>query len=102
MERLARRKAFTLPTLSVAISMELDETGDRFSSVRIVVAPVGPVPWRARRAEEVAQAAAFAKEDATPRDSLRGGAGYRKEMIEVLVRRTLFQGLSSLSRETYG
>lgn len=113
MERLARRKAFTLPTFSVAISMELDETGDHFSWARIVAAPVGPIPWRARRAEEslhrgavtaesVAKAAALAREDANPRESLRGGADYRKEMVEVLVRRAFGQALSFLGREGYG
>lgn len=113
MERLARRKAFTLPTLSVAISAEREEEGDRFSWVRIVVAPVGPVPWRARRAEEalrhgsinhetIANAAALAREDASPRASLRGGADYRKDMVEVLVRRALLKVLSFLNRETYG
>lgn len=113
MERLARRRAFTLPTLSVAVSVELDETGDRFSWVRIVAAPVGPVPWRARRAEEalrgeainhenIAKAAALARDEASPRTSLRGGADYRREMMEVLVRRALFRALSSANREVYG
>ena len=112
MERLARRKAFTLPSLSVAVWIELDDKGDHFSQVRIVAAPVGPVPWRATRAEQtlknaaitkanVSKAAAIAREDASPRDSLRGGAAYRKDMVEILSRRAFVDALSQLNRERY-
>jgi len=110
MERLAKRKAFTLPTLSVAVALELDEKGKGFKKVRIVAAPVAPVPWRARRAEEVLKnavltekmiekAAAIAREDANPRESLRGGSAYRKDMVEVLTRRALMDSLSRLKEE---
>ncbi len=112
MERLARRKAFTLPTLSVAVWIELDAKGDHFSQVRIVAAPVGPVPWRATRAEQklknaaitkvnVSKAAAIAREDANPRDSLRGGADYRKDMMEILTHRAFVDALGSLNKELY-
>jgi len=110
MQRLTRRKAFTLPTLSTAVSIELNQEGDRFSKVRISVGPVAPVPWRAERAEEalsgatlsiemVHRAAALVREDAHPRESLRGGADYRKDMVEVLTRRALSHALSQLNRE---
>lgn len=110
MTRLAKRKAFTLPTLSVAVSFEVDERKESFRGVRIVAAPVGPTPWRARRAEETLQgaditkenikrAAALAREDASPRDSLRGGAEYRKDMVEVLTGRALVDALHQLNRE---
>ncbi len=112
MERLARRKAFTLPTLSVAVWIELDDKGDHFSQVRIVVAPVGPIPWRATRAEQtlknaaitkanVSKAAAIAREDANPRESLRGGANYRKDMVEILTYRAFVDALSRLNKELY-
>lgn len=112
MERLAKRKAFTLPTLSVAACVEIEEGGESFQQVRIVVAPVAPTTYRARRAEEILKnvpitkeninrAAAIAKEDANPRHSLRGSATYRKEMVEVLTRRALLAALSRLNKEFY-
>jgi len=112
MERLARRKAFTLPTLSVAVWVEMDDEEHHFRQVRIVAAPVGPIPWRAKRAEQalknaaitranVSRAAAIAREDAHPRESLRGGADYRKDMVEILTRRAFVDGLSWLNKELY-
>jgi CO/xanthine dehydrogenase FAD-binding subunit len=112
MERLARRKAFTLPTLSVAVSVESDRRRERFSRARIVLAPVAPVPWRARRAEEaikgadltkahIREVAAIAREEAWPRESLRGGVDYRKDMVEVLTSRALVHVLSLLKREPH-
>jgi hypothetical protein len=38
MERLAKRRVFTLPTLSVSVCLELNEREDCFQSVRIVAA----------------------------------------------------------------
>ncbi len=110
MQRLARRKAFNLPLLSTAVWIELDERGKRFSRVRISAGPVAPTPWRAKRAEEalagaplsrekIDKAAALAREDAHPRESLRGGANYRKDMVEVLTRRALSDALSQLNKE---
>jgi carbon-monoxide dehydrogenase medium subunit len=112
MERLARRKTFTLPTLSVAVWIELDDKGDHFSQARIVAAPVSPIPWRATRAEQtlkkaaitranVSKAAAIAREDANPRESLRGGADYRKDMMEILTHRAFVNALSSLNKELH-
>ena len=61
------------------------------------------MPFRARKAEDVLRgavisldsinkAAGLAADEAQPRDSeLRGSAEYRKEMVEVLVRRALKQ-----------
>lgn len=109
MVRMAKRKAFTLPVLSAAVCVELDEQAEKFRTVRIVAAPVARVPWRARRAEEalsgrkisrtsLEDAAALAREDARPGNSLRGGAGYRREMVAVLVRRGLLDALERLDR----
>jgi CO/xanthine dehydrogenase FAD-binding subunit len=41
--------------------------------------------------EAIEKAAAQAKLAAHPRDSLRGGAEYRKEMVEVLIKRALVE-----------
>ena len=98
-ERLAKRRALSLPILNAAVVVELD--GDRFRRARIAVGPVAPTPFRATAAEEslagqlavpetIAQAARLAARDAQPRDSLlRGGQEYRTDMVAVLVRRAL-------------
>ncbi|MEW5725267.1 MAG: FAD binding domain-containing protein, partial [Thermodesulfobacteriota bacterium] len=109
MQRMSRRKAFTLPLLSSAVRVEMVEDGRRFNRVRLAVAPVAPVPWLAARAQDhlcgaeatldnISRAAVLAREDAQPRDSLRGGAEYRRRMVEVLVRRALVEALSQLNQ----
>lgn len=107
MQRLAKRKTFTLPQLSSAVCVELDETLKRFIQVRIVTAPLSSTPWRARSAEvyleespvameHVEAAARMARDDARARSSVRAGADYRKDMTEVLIRRALGKALQSI------
>jgi carbon-monoxide dehydrogenase medium subunit len=107
MLRMAKRKAFTLSQLSVCVRVASNGSPSRCADARIVVAPVAPTPWRARRAEEalaggalsaddIDAAAALAREDAQPRDSLRGGREYRRDMVRVLVRRALAEAVSRL------
>ena len=112
LQRLAKRKAFTLPTLLVAVRVELDEEKRRFEQVRIAAGPVARTPWRAKDAEDslsgthitrtaVEKAAVLAKLIANPRDSLRGGAEYRRDMLEVLVKRALMECLNRLGVLTH-
>jgi CO/xanthine dehydrogenase FAD-binding subunit len=109
LQRLAKRKAFTLPQLLAAVRLDLDRAGEKIESARIVVAPVAPVPWRAREAEKsmvgrrcrpenLERAAELARQEANTRTSIRAGAAYRKEMIKVLVRRALDQALEPFIR----
>ena len=113
LQRLAKRKAFTLPQLLAAVRLDLDRAGEKIESARIVVAPVAPVPWRAREAEKslvgrrcqpeiLGRAAELARQETNTRTSIRAGASYRKEMVKVLVRRALDQALESLLREGAG
>jgi len=99
-QRLAKRRAFTLPTLLVAAAVRLDEEKRSFEDVRIAIGPVARTPWLAREAadglrgspvshEAIQKASVEARLGASPRDSIRGGADYRKAMVEVLVRRTV-------------
>jgi len=102
-ERLAKRRALTLPVLNAAAVVELDD--GRFHRARIAVGPVAPTPFRATAAEEslagqpvtpetIAGAARLAARDAQPRDSLlRGGQEYRTDMVAVLVRRALARAI---------
>jgi carbon-monoxide dehydrogenase medium subunit len=107
LQRLAKRKAFTLPTLLVAAMVRLDGGKQFFEEVRIAVGPVARTPWLAREAadglrgspvsqEAIEKAGAAAKLAAHPRDSLRGGAEYRKEMVEVLTKRAILECVTSL------
>ncbi|MGA2465305.1 MAG: FAD binding domain-containing protein [Thermodesulfobacteriota bacterium] len=101
--RLSKRKALSLPILNCGVVVVLEE--ERIIDCRIVVAPVAPVPFRARSAEGlligkeineglIEQASREASVKADPRDSIfRGSAGYRKEMVRVLVQRGLTKAI---------
>ncbi len=100
-ERLARRRALSLPILNCGVVVQLDEAGDRFEHAAIALGPVAPTPFRARGAEailagapvneETIRAAAHqAMEESDPRSNiLRASREYRKDMVEVLTRRAL-------------
>lgn len=100
-ERLARRRALSLPMLNCGVAVQLNEAGDRFEHVAIALGPVAPIPFRAREAEAmlagvplneeaIRSAAEIAMEEAHPRTSLiRASKEYRKDMVAVLVRRAL-------------
>jgi carbon-monoxide dehydrogenase medium subunit len=107
-ERLAKRKALSLPILNTAVVVTLKEwrmeNGDRrdtFQEVRLAVGPVAPTPFRARKAEEALRGAAveaqaiaaaleLAAQEAQPRTNpVRGSQEYRREMVKVLLRRSI-------------
>jgi len=104
-QRLAKRRALTLPVLVVAAALQIE--GDQIRQARIAVGPVAPTPFRASDAEgwlvgkapsdEVfTQAGQLAAAKAQPRESaLRGSTEYRRAMVAVLVRRALAQALES-------
>ncbi len=107
-QRLARRKALTLPTLVVAAALEM--TGDTIKTARIAIGPVAPTPYRAADAEAYligqkaheaafAEAARMAAAKAKPRDSLiRGSSEYRTAMVAVLVKRALAEAAQHCDR----
>jgi carbon-monoxide dehydrogenase medium subunit len=95
-----RRKAMELPLLGVGALVTLAEDGETVANARIALGVAAPVPLRARDAEAalqgrrltrraVEEAAELAAEGARVRDSWRGKAWYRREMIRVLVPRVL-------------
>jgi CO/xanthine dehydrogenase FAD-binding subunit len=94
----ARRKAMNLPIVGIAVSLRLD--GDTVSESRIALTVAAPTPIRAYKAEEflkgkqmddavLAEAGrvAASTDCCTLRDSLRGEAWYRAEIIEAYVPR---------------
>jgi CO/xanthine dehydrogenase FAD-binding subunit len=100
-ERLAKRKALSLPILNAAAVVTLNDGGDTFQEVRLAVGPIGPTPARAFSAEEALRGAAveaqaiaaameIAAQEAQPRSNpLRGSREYRQEMVKVLLRRSI-------------
>ncbi len=105
--RMMRRQALTLPVLGCAV--RLHREGGKVSEARIVIGPVAAVPLRIRKAEQllcqgaydakrVELAAEAASAAASPRDSVfRGSAAYRKDMVRVMVERTIQTAWSRLS-----
>jgi len=94
----SRRKAMNLPILGIAVSLKLDD--EIISDVRIALTVAAPTPVRAYKAEAFlkgkplsdetlneAGKIAASTECCTLRDSLRGEAWYRGEIIEAYVPR---------------
>jgi carbon-monoxide dehydrogenase medium subunit len=96
-----RPQGVALPILGCAVSIWLDESGERFAGARLVLGPVGPTPARATEVEAVlvgqpaaettiTKIATMAREKLHPRTSkYRATSEYRSEMIETLLRRAL-------------
>jgi CO/xanthine dehydrogenase FAD-binding subunit len=102
-----------LPVLNNAVSVVLNSDFSIFQEVRIAVGPVAAVPWRAEDAESylqgavvssnaVKEASLLAARKAAPRESLRGSTGYRKEMVSVLVYRSIEAAVKRLGRDLNG
>ena len=81
----------------------------RCTDARIAMGVVAPRPIRAKKAEAaltgkvlseklVAEVAEMAQSEASPRDSIRGEAWYRSEMIKVLVRRAIMKAIERVLR----
>lgn len=98
--RMARRKAFTLPILNGAVAILFDPSKKRIEKARIALGPVAERPFRSRRAEAYLESGEFnsetlmeacriASDESNPRDSVRGGALYRKEMVKVQLFQTI-------------
>jgi carbon-monoxide dehydrogenase medium subunit len=97
----------TSPISSILHTMEKDELSCK--EIRIALGVAAPTPIRALKAEnllrgkkisdelldEVAKTAAM---EAQPRDSIRGEAWYRKDMIQVLVKRMAMKSIERVVR----
>jgi len=102
----ARRAAMELPILGVSVLISLAEDLQTCVEARIGLGVMAPTPMRARKAEGVLrgkklsdlvleEAGRVAAAESQPRDTARGEAWYRKEMVEVLVPRV---GKTSVER----
>ncbi len=96
--KFGRRKAMELPMLGVGVLLSLEANSNHCARARVCLGVAAPTPFRALGAErflvgkeitaEALQAAGkIAAEECQVRDSIRGVAWYRREMVAVLVRR---------------
>jgi carbon-monoxide dehydrogenase medium subunit len=94
------RAAMDIATVGAASVVSLERRSGVCLEARIALGAVAPTPLRATAAEDIlrgqaitpaliAASALAAQGLATPIDDLRGTAGHRKDMVEVLTRRTL-------------
>lgn len=101
-----RREAMELPMLGVGVLFALDEDLKTCTKARICLGVAAPTPFRALEAEKyltgkpvteevLAEAGRIAGGESRVRDSIRGVAWYRREMVAVLVKR---MGLKALDR----
>jgi len=97
----------TSPISSILHSMEKDELTCK--EIRIALGVAAPTPMRALKAENLMrgkkisdelleEVASTASSEAQPRDSIRGEAWYRREMIRVLVKRMAMKAIERVVR----
>jgi carbon-monoxide dehydrogenase medium subunit len=103
--RIMRPQGVALPVLGCAVWVRLDASKTAYESVRVCLAPVGPKPTRIPEVENalngqpiadktLQNAITAARQSLNPRTSkYRATADYRREMIEVLLRRTITQAV---------
>ncbi len=93
-----RRAAMELPILGVAVRISLADDMKTCTEARIGLGVLAPTPMRAQNAESILKgkkldekilkrAGKTAAEECKARDSVRGEAWYRREMVEILVPR---------------
>jgi len=93
-----RRAAMELPILGVSVLLSLAEDMQTCVEARIGLGVMAPTPMRAKKAEAILKgkkltddilekAGKVAASESKPRDTARGEAWYRREMVEVLIPR---------------
>jgi CO/xanthine dehydrogenase FAD-binding subunit len=96
--KFGRRAAMELPLIGIGVLLSLEEDLQTCARARICLGVAGPTPMRAYEAEKLLigqkiteyllkQAGEKAAQESKVRDSIRGSAWHRKEMIRVQVRR---------------
>lgn len=109
--KLGPRQAMDIAVVNVAVWLGV--AGGRCVDARIALGAVGPVPFRARDAEEalvgrpldaetIERAAVAAQQAARPIDDIRASAWYRREMVRNLVTRALSGTVAKVGRPDRG
>ena len=95
------QRATDLAVVSVAVNLILDpDNRDLCKDIRIVMGSVGPTPLRSKRGEDllkgqtltdtlIEETARVSAEDAQPTTDINGSEQYKREIVDVLVRRTI-------------
>lgn len=100
--KIGRRRAMTLAVVNAAARVSLSMDARAIAGVRIAMGAVAPVPLRAVKAESMLggcepseesfeRAAALAAEEISPISDLRAPAAFRRQVAQVLVKRSLMQ-----------
>lgn len=104
-QKLSLRKSLEIAIVNAAAFISLDDSGRRIKAARIALGAVAPTIISAHKAEKeligqtagpkaFARAAQTAARQARPIDDHRGGAKYRRLMVEVLTKRALEEALA--------
>jgi len=102
-------RATDLAVVSVAVYLVLDpDDQDLCQDIRIVMGSVGPTPLRSRRGEDllkgqaitgtlIEEAARVSAEDAQPMTDINGSVEYKRELVNVLVTRSIKEAATRAS-----
>jgi carbon-monoxide dehydrogenase medium subunit len=104
--KLGRRKSMDLALVSVAVLLTLNRNKGTCDRARIALGSVAPTPVRARETEKmlegkrpdqnlIQELAQCAEKECRPISDVRSTATYRKEMINVHVRKAILQALAA-------
>jgi CO/xanthine dehydrogenase FAD-binding subunit len=110
-EKLMQRKSLEIAIVAVASKITLDKPDGVIREAKVILSAVALRAMHALSAEEILvgerptvrlleKAAMLAGADCTPITDIRGGADYRRAMVEVLTKRTLERALKSAQRES--
>ena len=109
--KFGRRAAMELPLIGIGILLTLDDDLETCTKARIVLGVAAPTPMRAFEAEKslveqkinekiLVKAGQIAADESKVRDSVRGKAWHRKEMIRVQVRRMGLKCLDIIKKQS--
>lgn len=98
--RFIPRNEMDIAVANAAACVQLDEAGNHFVAARIAIGAVGPTPIYVAEAgsylvgksvdeNAILQAAAIAREAASPIDDMRGTVEHRLQLVEVLTKRVI-------------
>ncbi len=105
-QKFGRRAAMELPLIGVGVQLKLEDQSNRCAKARVALGVAAPTPIRTLNAERylvgkeiteesLLEAGNLAAEESRVRDSIRGLAWYRREMVAVFVKR---MGMKCLER----
>lgn len=102
------RRAMDPAVVAVAVALSADSERVECREVKIALGAVGPIPLRAKRAENrlrgqkldnfsISEVSRIASEEVQPVSDIRASGEYRREMVRVITERALKQAQGALS-----